>query len=38
MVGTEVNKTVSNNMVKINVKGVDSKTVKWRMVLKIVAE
>jgi hypothetical protein len=38
MINTEINKTVSNNMMKINVKGVNTKTIKWRMILKIVAE
>ena len=38
MINTEVNKTVSNNMMKINVKGVDTKTINWRMIIKILSE
>jgi hypothetical protein len=38
MINTEVNKTTSNNMMKINVKGVGLKTIKWRMMIKILSE
>jgi len=38
MIGTEVNKTISNNTMKINIKGVNTKTIKWRMMLKILSE
>jgi hypothetical protein len=38
MINTEVNKTISNNMMKINIKGLNTKTINWRMIIKILSE